>query len=87
MVSCQRHELLTPGGEERVGADEKRTGALLDQGCERSLGFALVVGVENNNLPSNGAGRGLHLIHLVFRLQKARIYKQCNQARTGNELA
>jgi hypothetical protein len=38
-VSCavQRHELLAPAEDERIGADDERTGLLLDEGGERKL--------------------------------------------------
>jgi len=46
----QRHELLAPACEERIGADDKRAGLQLDEGCETGVDFALGAGIQDLEL-------------------------------------
>jgi hypothetical protein len=45
IACCQRHELVELAAEERVGADDERAGALLDEGGESSVDLVFAAGL------------------------------------------
>src|SRR5215831_10648359 len=57
MARCQRHELLTPAREERIGTDDERTGLLLNEGRESGVDLAGAAGLEDSEPHPLGARR------------------------------
>src|SRR5262245_25488480 len=58
MAGCHCRELLTPGVEQGIGADNERAGALLDKCGERGVEVAFAAGVLDNDLEAKRARRG-----------------------------
>jgi hypothetical protein len=58
VARCQRHELLTPAREERIGTDDERTGLLLDEGCafRRGRRGIAAAGCDHVDLAADEAG-------------------------------
>ena len=62
MACRQRHELLVPAVEERLGADEERAGLQLDDGREGGVDLAFGAGFQDMELQPLRAHRFLHVL-------------------------
>ena len=50
MAGCQRDNVFAPGGDESIGNDEKRVGALLGKRRKSRIDLAASAGIENKKL-------------------------------------
>src|SRR5450759_5547130 len=86
-VACrQRDDLSAAAVQERIYANEERSGPLLQERCERCVDVAFVAGLQDKDLPSNQAGGSLHFSHFCFSRRKVRIREKGDDRGHGNKL-
>ena len=86
-MACRvRDELSTLAREERVCADQKRVGPLLDGGDERRFQVTLRAGLEENLLPSGYAHRVFNVFRLKFVSGIAWIDEHCDPRGAGQQV-
>src|SRR5215469_17289315 len=85
MTRCQRHELVAPAEEERVGADE-RGGMQLDKGCEGGVDLAFGAGLQDIELQPLLARRLLHVLYHALGTRTVRVREQGGYAGLGNQI-
>ena len=86
MARRQRHELLAPAVEERIGADEERAGLQLDEGGEGGVDLAFGAGLQDMELHPLRARRFLHVSHHALGTRIVRVHQQGDHAGLGNQL-
>jgi hypothetical protein len=86
MARRQRHELVAPAGQERVGADDEPAGMELDEDCEGGVHLAFGASPQDMELEPLVARRFPHVSDYALGIRIARIHKQCNHAGLGNQL-
>ena len=86
MACRQRHELLAPAVEERIGADDERAGMQLDEGREGGVDLAFGAGLQDMELQPLRARRLLHVSHRCARHRIVRVHEQGDHLGLGNQL-
>ena len=86
MARCQRHELLAPAGEERIGADDERAGLQLDEGGEGGVDLAFGAGLQDRELHPLRARRFLHVSNDALGIRIVRVHQQGDHPGLRNQL-
>ena len=86
MVRCQRYELLALAAEERIRANDERTGAQCKDVRERGVDFAGVAGFEDSEPPSLGARRLLRVFDDALSTWIVRVHQQRDSPGLRNQL-
>ncbi len=86
MACRQRHELLAPAVEERIGADDERAGMQLDEGGESGVDLAFGAGLQDMELHPLRARRFLHVSHDALGSRIVRVHEQGDHPGLGNQL-
>ena len=86
MARGQRHELLAPADEERIGADDERAGLQLDEGCESGVDLAFGAGLQDRELHPLRARRFLHVSDDALGIRIVRVHEQGDHLGLGNQL-
>ena len=86
MACRQRHELLAPAVEERIGADDERAGMQLDEGGEGGVDLAFGAGLQDRELHPLRARRFLHVSDDALGIRIVRVHQQGDHPGLGNQL-
>src|SRR5262249_32229114 len=86
VTSCQHDELIAPGKEKVVRADQNRTDPLLNENCKGPIDLSRGAGVREMDFQPESAGGFLYLPRLVVSSRIGRIDQSADHTGRGRRL-
>jgi hypothetical protein len=86
MARRQRHDLLAPDDEERIGVNDEPAGFQLDEGGEGAVDLGFGVGFQDRELHPLGVRRFLYVSDRGLSLRTVWAHEQGDHPGLGNQL-